>query len=741
MKGVPMKAHFRALLVFVLAAIVVQSALAAGPTVLPEGEKLKDWRLGELKDLNGYFPFTPAESPQDWQQRAERVRRQLLVANGLWPMPTRTPLRAVVHGKIEKDNYTVEKVFFESYPGFFVTGNLYRPQGKEGKKPGILCPHGHWSNGRFYDAGESKIKKELETKAEKFADGGRSPLQARCAMLARLGCVVFHYDMIGYADSQQISFELAHRFAKQRPDFNGPESWGLFSPQAESHLQSIMGMQTYSSIRALDFLESLPDVDKSRLAVTGASGGGTQTFMVSALDPRVSVSVPAVMVSTAMQGGCTCENASLLRVETGNVEFAALFAPKPQLLIAADDWTREMQTKGFPQLLEHYKMLKAEDDVALVAQLQFPHNYNYVNRAAMYHWMNKHLKLGHEEPIVEGEYERLPAEQLTVWNDQHPKPSGGPEFERKLLAWMTEDTQKQLAAAAPKDEASLQKYREIVGPALDAVIGRGLPNHADIEYKQSVKNDEGDFLEMAGVLTYKVDSDRQEQLPLAFLYPKDWNKQVVIWIDPKGKAGMYEDGGPIIDPIKALLREGTTVIGVDLLQQGEFLPAGKPLEKTRRVKNPREAAAYTFGYNHSLFARRVHDILTVVSYVKNHGLSPDEVVVAGLGKQAGPLVAAARAQARGAIDRAAIDTGGFRFIQVDDLHDAMFLPGGAKYDDLPGMLAVAAPNALWLAGEGKTAPKLVAAAYQSAGKAKQFAYDNGKDETADAAVKWILKKE
>jgi hypothetical protein len=263
---------------------------AAPPRALSEGQLPGDWRLQPLKDLNGYFPFQPPKSREEWDQRSADVRRQLLVALGLWPMPTKTPPNAVIHGKLERDNYTVEKVYFESLPGFFVTGNLYRPKDQGGSSknpgPGVLCPHGHWSQGRFYDCGEAKVRQEIAQGAERYEEGGRSALQARCVQLARMGCTVLHYDMIGYADSVQISFEVAHRFAKQRPEMNTLDSWGLFSPQAEANLQNVMGLQTYNSIRAFDFLASLPEVDPQRIAVTGASGGGTQTFILCAVDPR-----------------------------------------------------------------------------------------------------------------------------------------------------------------------------------------------------------------------------------------------------------------------------------------------------------------------------------------------------------------------------------------------------------------------------------------------------------------------
>jgi len=663
-------------------AILLAASLSAAPRALPPGQLPNDVRLGPLKDLDGYFPFTPAKSPEDWSRRAGRVRRQILVSQGLWPMPTKTPLNPVIHGKIDRGDYTVEKVHFESIPGFYVTGNLYRPKNSRGRVPGVLCPHGHWNEGRFLDSGVDGVKKQIADGAERFEEGGRSVLQSRCVQLARMGCAVFHYDMIGYADSLQIPMEIAHGFKKQRPEMNATENWGLFSPQAESHLQSVMGLQTWNSIRALDFLAGLPDVDPDRIACTGASGGGTQTFILSAIDPRVKVAFPAVMVGTAMQGGCTCENACDLRIGTGNVEFAALFAPEPLGMTAADDWTKEMPTRGFPQLHEHYAMMGGPDNVSLTPLLQFPHNYNFPSRAAMYHWLNRHLKLGLSEPITETDYRRLTREEMSVWDAQHPKPAGGPEFERKLLNWLTADTAKQLTEA----KKSPAQFQQLIAGAIAVLIGRNLSEVGDVIWDQKVKNDRGAWIEMAGVLR---NTTHGEELPTVFLYPKEWKGRTVIWLDGAGKSGLFTDADSS-EPkpeVRKLIDAGATVVGVDLLYQGEFLKEGKPLTQTRRVENPREAASYTLGYNHSLFAQRVHDILTVVRFVSAHEKKSERIDLVGL-DTAGPWVAAALTQAGDAVHGAAFDTGGFRFGNVGDVRDLNLLPGGAKYGDLPGMIAL-----------------------------------------------------
>jgi dienelactone hydrolase len=699
---------------------------------LPEGKLPNDVRLQPLKDLDGYFPFTPPGSKAEWTQRAERVRRQILVSQGLWPMPARTPLNAVIHGKVDRGDYTVEKVFFESAPGFFVTGNLYRPKNVTGKAPGVLFAHGHWTDARLSESSEAELRREIADGEERFEQGGRSRFQSLCVQLARMGCVVWQWDMLGNSDSQQLSMQLVHGFAKQRPEMNTTENWGLFSPQAEAHLQSIMGLQTWNSIRSLDFLLSLPEVDPDRIAMTGASGGGTQTMLLAAIDPRVTLSFPAVMVSTAMQGGCTCENASLLRVDTGNVEFAGLFAPKPQGMTTANDWTKEMATKGFPELKQLYTLLGAPDDVMLKRGEHFPHNYNAVSRSGFYTWLNRHFKLGQKEPVIERDYQPLPRAELTVWDEQHPAPKAAdPDFERQLLRWFHEDAQQQLAA----DQATPERFRKAYGGGLEVVLGSRQVEANDLEWEAVKKTDRGAWNEEAGLLRNKR---CHEELPAVFCSPKQGNEHMVIWLSGAGKSALYAADGSLQPAVDKLVKSGATVIGLDLLYQGEFLADGKPVTHAPQVKNPREAGAYTFGYNYAVFVQRVRDVLSAVNYVKNQPHSGARLSVVGL-DGAGAWAAAARAQCGGAIDQAVIDTGGFRFSAILDLWDPNFLPGGAKYGDLPALLALGAPGRLFVAGEAEEGLTLAQAQYQAMKAEKNLTRFAGQPQEArSAALDWLL---
>jgi hypothetical protein len=191
--------------------------------------------------------------------------------------------------------------------------------------------------------------------------------------------------------------------------------------------------------------------------------------------------------------------------------------------------------------------------------------------------------------------------------------------------------------------------------------------------------------------------------------------------------------------VKKLLDAGTSVVGVDLFMQGEFLADGKAVERTRKVENPREFAGYTFGYNHSLFAHRVHDLLTTIALVQNHERKPEQIHLVGLGA-AGPWVAAARSQAGDVVSRAVVDAAGFRFGKLTDYHDLQFLPGGAKYGDLPGLLTLSAPHALLVGGEQAEELALVTAAYKAARADRALEVSPAKGpELAGPAVEWLLK--
>ncbi|MBY0588180.1 hypothetical protein K2X85_13450 [bacterium] len=671
-----------------------------------ESPPQNDVRLGKLPTLNDDFPFVVPPTLDVWKHRAQELRRQIQLATGLWPMPARLPIQATIHGKVERNDCAVERVFFESSPGLFVTGSLFRPLKTSDNMPIVLCPHGHWPNGRFYSHSQTQIAEELRSGGEKHANGGRFPIQARCFQLARMGCVVFNYDMLGYADSVPISQEVAHLFRKQRPTLSQPDRWGLFSAQAESRLLSPLGLQTFHSVRALDFLLTLRGVDTSRVGVTGSSGGGTQTFLLMAVDDRPTAGFPAVMVSTKMQGGCTCENASYLRIATGNIELAALAAPRPLGMSAADDWTKELETLGLPELKKLYGLFDASDRVE-GKYFPFPHNYNYPSRAMMYEFFNKHLSLGQTSPIVEPDFEPLSKDELTVWTDQYPKPEISDDAEVAVLKALASASDQQMEEYKPTSSERMHAFRETVGGAWASMIGRALPGAEEINFRVATKaTGEGTTL-IHGSIDFAA---RQESSPATVIHQDGpLPRTVIVWISPEGRSAVEENGSPR-PVIRQMVSRGLGVIGVDLLYQGTH--GNRAGSRSRAIENDREAACFVLGYSSPLFAQRVHDVLSAIAYARQWVGPEGTIRLAGAPGAAG-WIAAAAFVAGPAIERVALATDGFRFNQITDIEDPNLLPGAVKYGDLPALLALLAPVPLWIHGESEAADELPAIMYQT----------------------------
>jgi dienelactone hydrolase len=686
-------------------------AADADPTrVLDPGQKPADRRLDMVRTLNDkdFFLKVPA-SREAWEARRRAVREQVLVANGLWPLAPKTPLHPVIHGQIDRDDYTVEKVFFASHPGHYVSGNLYRPKGRTGKLPGVLCPHGHWENGRFFEASANEAQKQIEQGAEKTPAGARYPLQARCAQLARMGCVVFHYDMVGYADSTAI-----------------PHRVGFTDVDAELRLQNFMGLQTWNSIRSLDFLMSLPEVDPRRIGVTGASGGGTQTFILGSVDDRPAVAFPAVMVSTQMQGGCVCENCSYLRQGTGNVELAGLFAPKPLGMSGAHDWTIDIERKGLPELKALYRLYDAEDRVMARCFPQFDHNYNQVSREVMYNWFNKHLHLGQAEPVAEKPFEPVPPKELSVYTDEHPRPQDNANADR-LRQYLTEVSDRQIEALRPTDGKGLEAYRKVLGTALRVMIHDRMPESAEVEARPVGDREERDGVTWLRFLLGRKGSG--EQVPAVAVHGSDFDGTVAIWVHPEGKSSLVKDG-KLVPAARKLLDGKAAILAVDVFGTGE-LRREKPLPLNKQF------AGFTFGYNRPLLAQRVHDILTAVAFARGHEKTK-AVHLVGLEK-AGPWVLLARGLCGTGVARTAADFDGFRFEKVRTTGDEMMLPGALKYGGLPALAALAAPGDLYVHNhQGTGSGKWLTAVYQAAGVADKLKRSSSK-EPAEKVVEWLVR--
>jgi len=293
------------------------------------------------------------QTKEEWLARTEIIKQGILKGAELVPFPKKTPLKPRYTKERKYDGYSVKNVAIESLPGVFVTGSLYMPENTDGKMPGILSAHGHWS------------------KAEDYGRY-REDAQNRCASLARMGAVVFSYDMVGYGEMKDVGWIHRH-------------------PKA-------FKQQLWNSIRSLDFLLSLENIDSERIAVTGASGGGTQTFMLTAVDDRIKVSVPVVMVSSHFFGGCVCESGMPVHKsknhQTNNVEIAAMAAPRPLLLVAdGDDWTKNTPTVEFPHIQYIYKLMGVEQNVEYGFLPDDKHGYELSKRKFVYPFLAKYLKL------------------------------------------------------------------------------------------------------------------------------------------------------------------------------------------------------------------------------------------------------------------------------------------------------------------------------------------------------------
>jgi hypothetical protein len=364
--------------------------------------KLEESGKAELRKLESMY-----SNKEEWEARKSLLRVDILKGMHLFPLPKKTPLNSVISSKRIYGGYSVENVSFESIPGYYVCGNLYRPLDDTKKHPAVLCPHGHFQGdslgawGRF-----------------------RPDQQKRCATFARMGAVVFSYSMFAWGG--EAVWQLDTTAIIEKPD--------TAIIRKCHHIPLAITMQTWNSMRVIDFLETLPEVDQTKIAVTGASGGGTQSFLLAALDDRVSVSIPVVMVSYYFKDLCVCERVMPINKSSKQIlnmaEFAAMVAPKPMLLVSdGNDWTRNTPKVEYPFIKRTYSFYNAEDNVENVHFPNGLHDYGIEKRVPVYSFLAKHLGLNLQAvtdskgAVDESKSELENAEVMLAFSSKNPFPA------------------------------------------------------------------------------------------------------------------------------------------------------------------------------------------------------------------------------------------------------------------------------------------------------------------------------
>ncbi len=537
--------------------------LMAGTLVLnAESIPAQDSRNVNIIDGDMHFTMPGFTSRETWQARAVDLRKQILASAGLLPMPAKTPLHPQVFGKLEREGYSVEKVLLETYPGFYLGGNLYRPLGKAGPFPAVLSPHGHWDYGRLENTSIVSI-------------------QARGINLARQGFVVFIYDMVGYNDTNQIP--------------HGDKGPRLGVPRDQLWNVSTIGLQLWDSIRSIDFLISLPDVDPEKISATGASGGGTQIFLLTAVDDRIKVSAPVNMISFIHQGG-GCQEAANLRVDLNNVVIGAMTAPRPLLMVSASgDWTRNTPREEFPAIRGIYELFGAAQSIEQV-QIVSPHNYNQSSREEVYTFLGAKF-LNTQGDVAEQKYRVEQVQDvLAMYNRTHP---ANPVTMDKFVSDRVAEAEQDTARLHPHDQQSWTAAKDAFQERLRYSLLASVPLSADVIVEKAGKASGAEKLILGR-------AGKGDRIPSVYFSPRKANPDAIptLIVHPEGTEPILAAIGEKNSLVEGILSNGGNVLAIDVFQTGTAKAGRNTLKPGFEV------------FNRTDDANRVQDILTALAYLK-----------------------------------------------------------------------------------------------------------------------------
>ncbi len=656
--------HGLLLWAFVSFLVVPLFLFADGPGEVLTAEEQQSFFTNYFARMTAAENLNRFQTPQTWLAHRAELKGKIQKALGLWPWPERVELNPRITGRIEYEDYVVERVYYQVYPNIYASGYNYLPKAAVGqlpaegriRYPGILNPHGHWAGGAVHPT-----------------------VQMRLIGLAKKGYVAFCPD-----STHVTNFPL-----------------GL----------SPIGQMTWNNIRALDYLQSLACVDGGRLGCTGASGGGQQTMYLAALDERVKVAVPAVLVSyfrrilfATEEAHCFCNHVPGIEAFTDEPEMAAMAAPRPALFICATgDWTREFPKAEFPEIQHIFNLVGGP---AKCVQFDKPHNYDRDSREQMYAWMNQYLQ-GTNTPDLarEADFKPEPPERLLALG-KLPENYRGMEGASNYY-------QTQFLFKTPQltDRPAWIDYLKDWRLTLASLLGENAENHPqNAQFR-------GKF-DGAGISGEKwlLETEPSVSVPLwMFSSGVGQPTAAVILTHQEGKQGLLRDRAPLI---KTLVENRIIVIAVDTRMRGEL----------RR----------NWHLNELIWGRpedgmAAHDLISVARWLRTRPeVHPSQIMVVGFGD------AGLSALYAGALDvrlaGAAIEDIGPLF---QEGRTGNLVANILRHGDIPQVAALVAPRALWINGKNQ-AYQFTAGAYSAFHQAGRYlATQKAPSEFAAALVGWV----
>lgn len=518
---------------------------------------INDARFCITRHTDTYYPTTTFSSKEEVDDLREELKFNLRMAAGLYPWPEKTEMQVIREDVGTYDGYKIQKIMFETYPGLWSTGNLYLPDPMPEKAPAILNLIGHWGDQRLTRQEDADYPQQL-------------------ANFAKMGFICLVTDMIGMVDSRQVSHSYGQDDRQQLWLSNG------------------LGIQLWNNIRAMDLLCSMPEVDAENIGVTGASGGGTQTLLLSLLDERVKAAAPINMMSLHYQGGCQCEHAAGLRRHTNNIEMCAMLAPRALFLAGSTgDWTNDLEKADLPAVLESYRQYGAENMVEHFYQ-NAGHQYNAKTRHEVYNFFARHLMgkdiewkeqtITYEQDLWDFTWYNRNGRAPGIANDQEYYMAHKRELAQRISALSDDEKRKMLAWIVDVGEntsqvtvVSSEQYKEIT---IEKIILRG---------------------------------DNGEEIPVVKLTPSNaTGKKVCLALSGEGKDCLKKE------QYRRMLAEGTIIVSGDLFQTGESADY-KQILVVNGTQRPEPIQQYHTDFNNMPDAFRVQDVCLLAEMAAEWG--------------------------------------------------------------------------------------------------------------------------